>query len=72
MEAMFNQIKSVSKILIVGGGTVGTELAAILAETKKVTLSARGKILSTMPNRAQRLARERLRELGVDLQENTL
>ncbi|CAD8044723.1 unnamed protein product [Paramecium primaurelia] len=60
-------------ILIIGGGTVGIELACEIKASykqKTVALITKGKILSTMPKSASEYAKKRMLNLGIEIQEN--
>ena len=71
-------LAAATSVVVVGGGTVGVELAAEIVGkwtgrgAKKVTLVTSGKaLLGRMPARAGRLAAAWLRARGVELVENT-
>ena len=71
MRATRDSILKAKEILVVGGGTVGVELAAELASGgKSVTLITRRGLLPTMTRRAKQIAEVRLRELRVTCIEN--
>ncbi|CAD8061226.1 unnamed protein product [Paramecium sonneborni] len=62
-----------STILIIGGGTVGVELACEIKsnyKSKTVALITKGKILSTMPKSAYDYTKKRMQDLGIEIQEN--
>ncbi|CAD8053276.1 unnamed protein product [Paramecium sonneborni] len=62
-----------STILIIGGGTVGVELACEIKssyKSKTVALITKSKILSTMPKSASDYAKKRMNDLGIEIQEN--
>ncbi|MAE49392.1 hypothetical protein CMI48_01045 [Candidatus Pacearchaeota archaeon] len=71
MEKAFGPVQKAKKIVVVGGGLVGVELAAELAQKyvgKKVVLVHPGEeVLERQEKRTRRLAAKWLRRHGVDL-----
>ena len=72
ITAAHRVLESAPSVLIVGGGTVGVELAAeivgVWGRTKAVTLVAsQGRLLERMPPRAGKLAANWLRKKGVNV-----
>jgi NADH dehydrogenase FAD-containing subunit len=65
------QIEAASSVLVVGGGSVGVELASLIKEahpSKRVTLVCSGAtLLDRMAPHAQRFAEQWMRQHGVEL-----
>lgn len=72
MKQSHQQIKAANHILILGGGVVGVELAGEIAHAfpnKKITLAHnKNSLLDTFKPRAQKLALQQLKVLGVNIE----
>lgn len=74
MQQSFQQLQQAKKVLVIGGGVVGVELAGEIAHafpSIELTLAHGGsQILDGFKTKAQQKARQQLENLGVNLQLN--
>ncbi len=70
-----DELKSADKVLIIGGGVVGVELAGEIAyafpEKKTVLAHNTGALLDGFKEKTRRIALEQLKSLGVEVEFNT-